>query len=98
LTIYAQTLPADHPRTGLARITLGHALLRQQRYAEAETESLAGYTILTERKTNPQVGWLKHAREDLAETYEALGQPEKSIRYRAELSQTSPSADGGHTK
>jgi serine/threonine-protein kinase len=93
LAIYAQTLPADHLRTGVARITLGHALVKQGRYAEAETESLAGYSILT-NKTNGAVSWLKQAREDLAETYDALQQPEKSAKFRAVLagSETTPVA------
>jgi serine/threonine-protein kinase len=69
--------------TGIARIKLGRSLLRQGRTAEAEVESKAGYDIVS-RKTGPTVSWLKSAREDLSEAYDALHRPEEAAKYRAE--------------
>ena len=69
--------------TAIARIKLGRALLRQRRWSEAETESLAGYGVLM-RITDPSVSWLQSARQDLAAAYEALGQPADAERFRAE--------------
>ena len=71
-------------RTGIARVKLGRALLRQRRHTEAEREILAGYDVLV-KQTKAPVSWLEAARKDLVEVYEALGQPEKVARYRAEL-------------
>jgi hypothetical protein len=41
---------AKHIDTGVARIKLGSALLRQNRYAEAEAETRAGYEIRNHEK------------------------------------------------
>ena len=85
LQMYAQTLPPEHQMVGVARIRLGRALLRERRYAEAETESSAGYAILTKQSSAPS-NWLQDARSDLAEEYDALRQPEKASQYRAAIS------------
>ncbi|MBZ5599014.1 MAG: serine/threonine-protein kinase [Acidobacteriia bacterium] len=84
LQTYAQTLRPDHFSVGVSRIRLGGALLGQHRYAEAEVESLAGYEILS-KQTSPTVKWLQTACKDLAEEYDALKQPGKAARFRAEL-------------
>jgi len=83
LQMYAQTLPPDHQNVGITKVRLGRALLLEHRYSEAESETLAGYEILL--KTNPDGHWMKNAREDLAEEYDALKQPEKAAKFRAEL-------------
>jgi hypothetical protein len=72
---------------GVSRIRLGGALLGQRRYAEAEVESLAGYEIL-KQQTSPNLRWLQNARKDLAEECEALKQPEKAAKFRAEWAAT----------
>ncbi len=87
LAVYTQTLPADHLNVGIARIKLGRTMLRQRRYAEAERETRAGYEILT-RQTDPAVSWLKAARTDLAEAYDALKQPDKAAAVREEQSKS----------
>jgi len=73
--------------TGIARIKLGRTLLRQHRYAEAVAETLPGYEILT-KQTDPGVSWLVDARKDLVAAYDALKQPEKGAKFRAELADT----------
>jgi serine/threonine-protein kinase len=69
---------------GIAHIKLGRALVREKRYQEAEPETLAGYEALTQRE-GKSPSWLRKAREDLIAVYDALQQPEKAARYRAEL-------------
>ncbi|NOT33902.1 MAG: tetratricopeptide repeat protein [Candidatus Eisenbacteria bacterium] len=81
---YGETLPADHLYIGIARIKLGRALLRQARHREAEQSTLAGYEIVT-RQADPAVSWLQNARKDLVADYEALREPEKAAKFRAEL-------------
>ena len=89
ITIYTATQGADHLNTGIARIKLGRTLLRQDRFAEAEHESRAGYEILS-KQTDPAVSWLNSARDDLVKDYEALGRPVDAERFRAEKRATKP--------
>src|SRR5262249_17334228 len=50
---YTEALSAEHQYTGIARIRLGRALLHQNRYADAEQETLAGLNILKKQSTPP---------------------------------------------
>jgi serine/threonine-protein kinase len=84
LQIYSKTLAPDHQNVGIAHVRLGRAFLRDHRYSEAESESTTGYNILTKQTTPPAI-WMQFARTDLSEIYEALHQPEKASRFRAEL-------------
>jgi tetratricopeptide (TPR) repeat protein len=84
LAMYAQTLPPEHLNIAITRIKLGRVLLRQNRFAEAEKETLAGYEVLS-RQANPAVTFLRAARLDLAAIYTSLKQPEKAKFYQAEL-------------
>jgi eukaryotic-like serine/threonine-protein kinase len=81
---FTETLSADNVNTGIARIKLGRTLLRQDRFKEAEEETMAGYQVLA-KQTSPSISFLQSARKDLAEEYAALKQPEKAEQYRAEL-------------
>ncbi len=85
---YRQSLGPDNLNTGIARIKLGRALLRQRRHGDAATESLAGYEILT-KQADPAVSFLRAARTDLAAAYTALGNTAAADRFRAELAETS---------
>jgi serine/threonine-protein kinase len=80
--IFEQALSPDDLNTGIVRIKLGRALLRQERFGEAEQETLAGYRIVS-AQASPTVSWLQAARTDLAAEYEALGQPERAAEYRS---------------
>ena len=84
--LYATTLSPENMNTAIARIKLGRSLARQNRWTEAEIESLAGYQLLS-TQSEPGVSWLQSARADLAAVYDALGQPEKAQRFRAEHAQ-----------
>ncbi len=85
--IFSDTQSPEHLNTGIARIKLGRAMLRQRRYREAVGESLAGYEILAPQ-TDPKVSWLQTARRDLVAGYDALDQPERAERFRQELADT----------
>jgi len=81
MAMYASTLAPTHLNVGIGRIKLGRTLLRQKRYREAETETRAGFDILS-KQANPAVSWLNNARKDLAEEYDALGDAESARRFR----------------
>ena len=85
--LFTETQSANHINTGIARTKLGRVLLREGHYREAETESRAGYDILIKQMT-PGASWLVSARKDLVEEYDALKQPEKAEKFRAELTAT----------
>jgi len=80
---YAETPAADHQLVGIERIRLGRQLALQRRYAEVESESLAGYEILM-KQTSPPERWLKMAREDLVAAYEAQKKADKAERFRSQ--------------
>ena len=75
---------ANNQNAGITRSKLGHSLLCEHRLAEAEKESRTGYEILSKQE-NPSEARLHDVSADLAEEYEALNQPEKATRLRAEL-------------
>jgi serine/threonine protein kinase/Tfp pilus assembly protein PilF len=83
IPIFVESQSANHINTGVARIKLGRTLLRQNRYADAESESRAGYEILV-KQMDPKVSWLMNARKDLTEEYDTLKQPEQAAKFRAE--------------
>jgi len=88
---YAETLPADNVNTAIAHIKLGRTLLRQNRYKDAEPETRAGYEILI-KQSSPSTSFTRAARKDLAAEYEALNQPQKAARFRAELADVTASS------
>jgi serine/threonine-protein kinase len=81
IAIYERTQGPSHFNAGIGRIKLGRVLLRQGRIAEAERESRAGYEILA-GQVAPSVSWLRAARADLVQVYEALGRPADAARFR----------------
>jgi serine/threonine-protein kinase len=86
--MYADTQGAEHINTGIGRIKLGRALLRDGQFAEAARESQTGYDIVS-RQANPGVSFLRAARRDLIEAYDALRMPDKAAHFRAEIADTS---------
>ena len=69
---------------GIGRITLGGALLRQQRDAEAERETPAGCDIIG-AQASPWIAFLAAARTDLIAEYESLHQTDRAAAIRSEL-------------
>ena len=84
LTLYGDTLPADHPLQGVGRIRFGHALLAAGQAADAEVQSRAGYELLVKRK-DPPANWLSMARQDLVAAYRTLGRAADAARFQEEL-------------
>ena len=68
----------------VAHIKLGRALLREGRFAEAEPETLFGYTRLV-KTVSPTDRFLSVARNDLAAIYDGLRDATKAARFRSEL-------------
>ncbi len=75
--------------TAIAEIKLGRTLLSERRYKEAESQTLAGYEVLS-KQTSPSTGFIQGARHDLAAIYEALDRPEDARKYREESAINSP--------
>jgi serine/threonine-protein kinase len=90
---YAEVLAPDHTLMGVARVRLGRTLMLQQHYADAAVESLAGYRIPM-KQSNAPAKWLRTARTDLAQAYDATKQPEQAKRFRAELVSESTGSAG----
>ena len=82
--VFTDAQGPNHLNTGIARIKLGRSLLRQARYSEAAAESLAGYEIVS-KLSDPGVSYLINARKDLIAAYDSLRQPDRAVRFRAEL-------------
>jgi serine/threonine-protein kinase len=81
---FTESLSADNVNTGIAHIKLGRTLLREKKFKESQVESLAGYDVLI-KQTSPSTSFLNAARKDLAAAYDGLNQPDKAVRFRAEL-------------
>ena len=90
---YQGQLPDDHLNVAITRIKLGRTLIRQLRYAEAEQAIRGGYEVLV-KQADQGSSFLRAARTDLAEGYEALGKPELAARFRAELAETGTRSPG----
>jgi len=75
---------ANSLNDAVAHLKLGRALLRENRFAEAEPESLFGYQFLI-KQVSPSDRFLTVARKDLASIEDGLHKPVEAARYRAEL-------------
>ncbi len=81
----SQALPAGHLNIGIARVQLGRTLLREKRYSEAESESLAGYEILQKTTGPAEQMAAVCARVTGCTIYDNLHQAEKAAQFRAEM-------------
>ena len=84
---YTDAQGPNHTNTGIAHMKLGHLLMKERRFAEAQVETQMGYDILV-KQTSPGLTFLKGARKDLIAEWDTLGKPENAARYRAELAAT----------
>ena len=82
--LLTETLGSENVNTAIAHIKLGRTLLRENQFQKAEAETLAGYEFLT-KQNSPNTSFLHAARKNLAADYDGLNQPEKAVRFRAEL-------------
>ena len=88
---FTEALSADNVNTGIAHIKLGRALLRQNRFQDGEVETRAGYDVMI-KQTSPSNSFVNAARKDLAADYDALHEPEKAAKFRAELAEANKPA------
>jgi serine/threonine protein kinase len=91
IKVETEILGADNVNTGIARVKLGRTLLHENRYKDGEVESLAGYENLI-KQTSPSTSFIRGARKDLVKNYEAMNEPEKAARFKAELEAAEKSA------
>ena len=82
--VLAANLPPGDVHIGLAQIRWGRSLLRLKRFSEAEGPLAAGYTVL-EKQPHTSLVELQAARQDLADLYAALHQPEKARAFHSLL-------------
>jgi eukaryotic-like serine/threonine-protein kinase len=75
---------ANSLNDAVAHSKLGRALLREGRFADAETEALIGYRYLVKHVTSAD-RFLTIARKDLAGIYDGLHRADEAARYRGEL-------------
>jgi serine/threonine-protein kinase len=79
LRLFTVSQGPEHVNTGIARVRLARALLRQGRLDAAVGEAEAGHAIISAEMT-PTAPWVKIARESLLEIYGGLGRTEDSVR------------------
>ena len=84
LSRFTEKLPAGRLHTALAQLRLGHALLPERRYKEAEGDLWAGYEALL-KQPGPQAACLQSVCKDLIALYEAVKRPDQADKFRAEL-------------
>jgi len=76
-----EVLPPDNVNTGIARIKLGRTLLRQNRFADAEAQTHAGFDSLS-KQMDPTVSWLRSARKDLVAEYTGMNRPDQAAKFK----------------
>jgi len=81
---FTETLSAGNVNTGIARIKLGRSILRQNRFKDAQEETMAGYQVVA-KQADPAISFLQAARKDLVAEYDGLNQPQMAAKFRAEL-------------
>jgi serine/threonine-protein kinase len=82
---------SENLNDALAHLKLGRALLRQNRFADAEPHSLKAYQYLV-KEMNPANNYLVNARKDLAAIYDGLHNAQQAAHYRSELAAVSSGA------
>jgi eukaryotic-like serine/threonine-protein kinase len=81
---YTEAQGPTHTNTGIAHMKLGHVLMKERRFPEAQAETQTGYDILV-KQASSGLTFLKSARKDLVAEFDTLGKPEMANKYRAEL-------------
>ncbi len=83
---FPENLPTGHggPARAIAQARLGHALVLERRYKEAESHLMAGYEVLI-KEPGQQAKRIHDARQDLITVYERLNEPDQAKKFEAEL-------------
>jgi serine/threonine-protein kinase len=93
---FGRSPSADSLRVGAAHVALGETLGFERRYKDAEVELLAGYDMIL-KQAGPSDERVQAARSDLVAVYDALHEPEKAVKLRAEYA-ANAGKTGGITK
>jgi serine/threonine-protein kinase len=83
LSRFTEKLPPGHPNTAIVQIKLGHTLVLEGQYKEAEGHLLTGYDTFV-KQPNPPADRIQNASKDLVTVYEALHQPDKAKKFQAQ--------------
>ena len=97
LARFAEKLPPGHLNTAIAQVRLGHTLVLERQYKEAEGHLLTGYEALA-KQSGPQTSRIQNARKDLVTVYEALNQPDQAKKFQAQLAAAAPEQASNSTK
>ncbi len=97
LSRFNEKLPPGHPNTAITEVRLGHTLVLERQYKEAESHLLAGYAVLLKRP-GAQASRIRNARKDLLAVYDALKQPDQAKKLQAELAGGPPDPASNPTK
>jgi len=88
---FTAAFPPGNINIGAVQVKLGHTLVLERRFRDAEPFLLRGYEILT-KQTSPSVKWLQDARRDLVAVYDFTKDSEKAQKFRSEISSETASA------
>ncbi|MBZ5505997.1 MAG: tetratricopeptide repeat protein [Acidobacteriia bacterium] len=80
---FAEIYSAGHPDMAIAHLGLGRTLLDEQKYQEAELHLLEAYEFFSKQSALGRN--FQDTCGDLITLYEALREPDKASRFRAEL-------------
>jgi serine/threonine protein kinase/tetratricopeptide (TPR) repeat protein len=97
LSRFTERLPAGHASTAIAQVRLGHVLVLEGKYKEAESHLKAGYEVLL-TQPGPQASRIENARKDLVAVYEALRQPDQASKFKVALAANPPNQGSKPTK
>jgi len=90
---FGRSPSADPLRLGAAHVALGEALGFEKHYKDAEAEILAGYDMIL-KQAGPSDSRVQAARSDLVAVYEALHEPVKAAKFRAEFAANEAQGNG----
>jgi eukaryotic-like serine/threonine-protein kinase len=84
LARFLEKLPPGHTSTAIVQIRLGHTLVLERQYKEAQSHLLEGYDVLV-KQPGPNANRIHNARADLVTVYEALHQSDQANKFRGDL-------------
>jgi serine/threonine protein kinase len=84
LARFLEKLPSGHANTAITQVKLGHTLVLENQFKEAESHLLAGYRELN-KQPGPMAARIRAAQKDLVAVYDALKQPDQAKPFQAAL-------------
>lgn len=80
--LLSTNFPPGNINVGAAQLKIGHTLVLERRFRDAEPFLLRGYEVVS-RQVSPTLSWSVNGRKDLATVYDHLNQPLKAAQFRA---------------